>query len=259
MIRRGLIVGASHAAALRLAWRQRAADWPGMDLTFAALQGDVADLQVAGGCLVPRDDAARSRLVHISGAERFDLSGFDFVALCGGTASGFHAIKLYNAARCAALPSAVLPMGPNLSLISTACFLTALTGLIRSTSAMPLLRSIAAVSPARLFAIPHPGLSHVVLKGSAQYDGFVRMHRRGDAAALSQLLHRASLLAYDGLASLVPPPDAVRQDHFFTHARFRRGATRLGADDKVAQPADDVLHGNAGYGHHILSALAARL
>lgn len=259
MTTRGLIIGASHAAALRLAWRDHAPLWPGLELTFAALQGDMADLQVTGTHLVPRSEDARTRLATFSGQDSFDLTQFDFVALCGGTASGFHAIQLYNAARCAALPSSRLHLGQTVSLISTRCFVTALTGQIRNASAMPLMRAIAAACPARLFAIPHPALSHAVLRGGRQHAGFVRMHKNGDSAALAALMLQASLLAYDGLATLVPPPPQVRKDHFFTHTRFRRGATRLGSDDSLPQPPEDMLHGNAEYGRHILAELAARL
>lgn len=259
MTLRALIIGTSHAAALRLAWRDHAADWPALTLTFAALQGDVADLRLTGPQLVARDDDARARLLQVSGQDQFDVTRFDVIALCGGTASGFHALRLYNLARCAALPSAARPLDQGLALLSTDCFVTGVTGLIRSASALPLLRALAAVTPARLFAIPHPGLSADALRGSKQHVGFARMARNGDAPALSDLLQQATRRAYDGIATPIPAPDAVRVDGFFTHRRFRRGATRLGADDDVAQPGDDLLHGNADYGRHILTALAAHI
>lgn len=258
MTLRALIIGTSHTAALRLAWRDHRTDWPALALTFAALQGDVADLQVTGPHLVARNNDARARLLQVSGQDQFDLTRFDAIALCGGTASGFHALKLYNLARCAALPSAIRPLDHGVSLLSTPCFVAALTGLIQSAGALPLLRALAAATPARLFAIPHPGLSADVLRGSKNHAGFARMARNGDAPALSNLFQRATRHAYDGIATPVTAPDAVRVDGFFTHRRFRRGATRLGADDDVAQPDDDLLHGNADYGRHILTALAAQ-
>ena len=262
MTRHGLIIGTSHSAALRLAWNDGPAhwpaQWPAMTLDFAALHGVVADFQVTGHSLTARNPAARQKLQDFTGQSAFDLDAYDFVALCGGTTSTFHAVNLYNTTRWIGLPSARTSLGPGLSLLSARCFETALTGVIRAAPALPLLQAIkASGTKASLFAIPHPALSHDVLNQTQQHQGFIRLHRNGDAAALTQMLNRASLQAYAGLATYVPPPAVVREDDFFTDARFRRGATRLGNQDNLPQPADDFMHGNADYGRHILSALAA--
>lgn len=260
MTKRGLIIGTSHSAALRLAWKEWSADWPSMTLDFAALHGSVADLSVTGQSLTGRHEANRQTLLRFSGQAAFDLAAYDFIALCGGTTSSFHAVRLYLAARWPGLPSTVQPLKPGVSLLSARCFQTALIGQIRSAAAFPLLTAIKASGiAARLYAIPLPALSHAALTQSKQHQGFVRLHRSGDDAAMAAVLHAASDTAYDGLATYVPPPQAVRKDDFFTRARFRRGATRLGTDDTTPQPKDDFLHGNADYGRHILTGLAALL
>lgn len=252
MTARCLIIGTSHSAALRLAWRAAPDHWPGMSLTFAALQGEMTDFQVIGPSLTAKDPA---RLAHFSGQPAFDLTRFDVIALCGGTPSTFHAIRLYAQARWPGLPSAeAAPLGaPNL--LSARCFERALTGLIRAAPGFALLTRIAAATQSRRFAIPHPALSANVLTQSQQHQGFVHLHRNGDAPALAHMLNRAAAQACADLAQYVPPPPQVRQHGFFTHPDFCRGATRLGPDDSIAQPPADLLHGNAAYGHHVLTAL----
>ena len=259
--RRGLIVGTSHCAALRLASKAWPADWPGMAIDFAALQGDLAEFQVAGQTLTVRTDAARDKLRELSGQSEFDLTAYDFVAVCGGTPSTFHAARLYAVARWPGLPSVVAaPLTrPGVTLVSQRCFELALTGIIRSAPAFTLLDQIRGATAARRFVIPHPALSRLVLTQTRQHQGFVQIHRCGDAQALTDMLDQAAEAACGDLATCLRPPPEVRKDHFFTHPQFHRGATRLGAQDNLPQPPEDYLHGNAAYGRHILSALHAAL
>jgi hypothetical protein len=254
MTTRGLIIGTSHTAALRQGWR--AAPLPGLELTFAALQGEMADFQVIGTTLTATDPA---KLARFSGQPGFDLTPYDVIALCGGTPSTFHAARLYGQTRWPALPSArAAPLSaPNL--ISAQCFERALSGLIGTAPGFALMSLIRAASPARLFAIPHPALSAQVLTQTRQHQIFAQIHRNGDAPALARMMDRAARRACGDLAHYVPPPPQVRQDGFFTHPAFRRGATRLGTDDSLPQPPEDHLHGNAAYGHHVLSGLHACL
>lgn len=262
MTKPGLIIGASHAAALRLAWITWRTDWPKMDLDFAALQGGVGDLQVQDGQLVAQDAATEGRLLATSGQTHFVLADYGFVAVCGGVSGGFSGVRLYNQARCCGLPSvsrgtAMLPA--TVSLLSTACFTAALTGLIREGAARPLLTALRQTVDVPLFAIAEPLLSVTALTDKTRYHGFRTLQRNGDAQALAAILEAASRSAYAALAHYIAPPAAVRQDGYFTKPDLRRGATRLGAADDVPQPDNDYLHGNATYGRHILTALHAAL
>jgi len=254
MTARGLIIGTSHTAALRLAWR--AAPQPGLDLTFAALQGEMTDFQVSGATLTAADPA---KLHRFSGQPAFDLTDYDVIALCGGTPSTFHATRLYAQARWLGLPSAHAAPLKSPNLLSAHCFELALSGLIRTAPGFALLGAIRPATQSRLFAIPHPALSAAVLTQTRQHPGFVQIHRNGDAPALARMLDLAATRACGDLAHYVPPPPQVRQHGFFTHPDFRRGATRLGGDDTTPQPPDDHLHGNAAYGQHVLAALYACL
>lgn len=249
-----LIIGTSHTAALRLAWR--AAPQPGLTLTFAALQGDMADFLVAGHSLTATDPA---KLARFSGQPSFDLTAYDAIALCGGTPSTFHGQRLYALARWPALPSALAAPLDAPNLISAQCFELALSGLIRTAPAFALMDLIRMASPTPLFAIPHPALSALVLTQSKRHPAFVQIHRNGDGPALAAMLDRAAHRACGDLARYVAPPTPVRQHGFFTHPEYRRGATRIGPDDSVPQPPDDPLHGNAAYGQHVLTALLAAL
>ena len=257
MTRTGLIIGASHAAALRLAYGKWRGDWLGMTLEFAALQGSVDDLMVQDGTLVARDDAARAKLQVSSGKTSFALADYGFVAVCGGVSGSFSGIRLYNQARCHALPSVAAGQMPTgeVSLLSNACFAAALRGIIRSRAAFDLLTCIGQTVDQPLYAISEPMLSYAGLADKTRFHGFRTLRRNGDAQAMAILLEAASSSAYAGLAHYIPPPDAVRKDGYFTDPALRRGATRLGAADQVPQPADDYLHGNADYGRHILTAL----
>lgn len=251
-----LIIGASHTAALRLAWRASPGHWPRMDLTFAALQGEMTEFQVTHTTLTTKVPA---KLHRLTGQSHFDLTAFDVIALCGGTPSTFHALQLYTQARCLSLPSALAAPLDAPNLLSSQCFERALTGIIRDAPGHALLTQIRPVTPARLFAIPHPALSAQILDQNRNHQGFAIIHRNGDGPALTQMLDHAAHRACGDLAQYIPAPPQVRQHRFFTHPDFRRGATRLGPDDALPQPPTDYLHGNAAYGHHVLSALHDRL
>jgi hypothetical protein len=259
---RGLIIGTSHTAALRLAWKAGQQDLPEIDLDFAALQGSVDDLTVQDGHLMAKSDDARDRLHATSGRTHFALNDYAFIAVCGGVSGAFSAIRLYQQARWCDLPSVAsggTHLKPTESLISAACFATALTTMIRAGAAWPLLNALHQTANLPVFAIAEPLLSFVALTDKTRFHGFRILHRNGDAHALAAMLETACHSACAGVAHYIPPPNAVRKGGFFTRPDLRRGATRLGAGDDVPQPHHDFLHGNAAYGRHILKALLAAL
>ena len=258
MIQRGLIIGTSHCAALRLAWAASRSERSKMSLDFAAMHGDVSSLVVRGITLTGRSAEACASLECLSGAFEFDLTSYDFIAVCGGTTSTYHAIEVYRVARWFGLPSIdarSINSFEKWSLVSKRCAETAISALIRASSGRGLLAAIVDVTSALCIAIPHPALSHDALKAGQSYATFQAVHKSGDGAALAQILDRASAAAFRGIATEMVPPLILRQDHFFTHSDFRRGAKRLGRNDNMPQPDSDYLHGNADYGQIILSAL----
>jgi hypothetical protein len=262
MTRRGLIIGTSHSAALRLAWAKWADDWPAMRLDFAALHGHVSDFVVQDGCLTAASPEARATLSRISGANAFPLQDYDFVALCSGSPSCYHAIKLYNTARWPGLPSQRRPPkrgNQAMALVSSACFAAALTAAMRQAQALTLLAEIAATCPAQRFIIPEPPLSFDALAEKRRFKGFADLHQNGDAATLGQMQGDCAERACAGLGARIQLPPPVLAHAFFAHPDMRRGAKRLGTQDTLDQPTDDYLHGNDIFGRHMLTALHATL
>ncbi len=262
MTRRGLIIGDSHAAALRQAATQFAADWPDLTLDFAAMHGEMANFCINDGILTARRKEDRARLARISGRGEFPLSGYGFVVVCGGAPSNFQAVRLYLMARWPSLPSvsrAKLHRQQDWTLLSEACFEATLTQMMQRSGAFGLLHQLAKAGVAQLFLIPMPLLSVSGLAAGTRYQGFVMLDQLGDAQAMSGMLDRAFLRACSTTATPIPWPDAVRLNGFFARPEFRRGATRLGPGDAVPQPDDDFLHANADYGRHILAALFGQL
>lgn len=261
MTSRGLIIGNSHAAALRLAATAFAADWPGLALDFAAMHGEVSAFAVQDGNLTARTAADRARLARISGRDSFRLADYDFIALCGDTPSAFHATQLWLKARSPALPSTravALHRGPDWMLLSTACFRAALAGLMQTARAYPLLDALAPAGR-RLFLIPTPLLSALAIDHSPRFAAFSQLHHQGDGPALAAETEAALLAACQGRATALPWPPETRQHGFFTHSAFRTGARRLGTSDILPQPQDDFLHANADYGRVVLAALFRHL
>lgn len=261
-MRLGLIIGDSHAAALRLAARGFADDLPGVTFDFAAMHGEMTNFTIRKGALTARLKKDRDRLALLSGRESFDLGDYDFVAVCGGAPSNFHALRLYQKARFAALPSVAgsdLPRNPDWMLVSEACFATALAGLMRRTSAFALLAELEKAGVKRRFLIPMPLLSIAALGAGQRFQAFAELDAAGDALAMAALMDRAFAESCDTLATPVPWPQEVRHNHFFTRPEYRRGATRLAAKEDQPQPEDDFLHANADYGRAVLKALAGQL
>lgn len=262
MTKRGLIIGDSHAAALRQAATLYAEDWPGLTLDFAAMHGDMANFCIKDGALTARRKEDRARLARISGRDEFPLAGYDFVAVCGGAPSNFHAVWLYLKARWPGLPSvarAKLHRQQDWTLLSEACFEATLAQLMQRSGAFGLLHQLAEAGLTRRFLIPMPLLSHSGLSAGTRYQGFLMLNQLGDTLAMAGMLDRAFLRACSTTATPIPWPQSVRLNGFFARPEFRRGATRLGPGDAVPQPDDDFLHANAGYGRHILAALVQQL
>ncbi len=261
MTRRGLIIGNSHAAALRLAATAFAADWAGLTLDFAAMHGEVTGFAVRDGHLTGQMIEDRARLQQISGRDSFRLADYDFLAICGNTPSGFQPVQLWRQARCTALPStqaAALHSGTDWALLSTPCFLAALTGLMQAARAFLLLADLAPLG-LPTFLIPTPLLSATAIDRAPRFAAFSDLHHQGDGAALAALAEQALLAATGPRITAIHWPAEARQHGFFTHERFRHGARRLGTHDSLPQPSDDVLHANADYGRLVLTALYQRL
>ena len=254
MTRRGLVFGNSHSAALRLAWRNGQAGWPGLTLEFAAASGDsMASFVVQDGVLTATEQAAQDSLLALNGRNTFDLGSYDFFLISSGTPSMFHAVHLYRAAGIAAFAGRV--DAPRV-LMSRAAFQAALVGVMQGMMGHQLAAKLAVMGKP-CFVTGHPRLSVVAKSDAKTYAGFLSVGKNGDAALLAGLFEAAAEDAFAGLATYLAQPPHTIEDHLFTADIWRRGAIRLTPGDNVAQPGQDCLHANAAYGALLIDALNA--
>jgi hypothetical protein len=253
-----LVIGNSHVAALRAAVGPDAppqgAPRGGLTLDFAAMSGDhLGALAVRNGTLRATTDAARHSLQSLGGKVRFAVADYAAVVLVGGLLAPHAVIELHAAARWSGLPSLGAGLPDGVALISEAAALAALCGAARDRPLFPLLAALQAVVPGRVVVLQQPRLSEAACLPAAGMPRVAAAARAGDGAALSDLYDLAVTAAYGGLARVVLQPAVTRGAPFFTAPDYTRGAVRLAGG--AAQPARDVLHGNAACGAAMLDAL----
>ena len=107
--------------------------------------------------------------------------------------------------------------------------------------------------------VQEPRLSQDAIGAGRKYQGFARIAKGRDAARLSALYDRAHEVACGTGAQAIVQPAQTRAGEYFTDARFRRGAVRLGLRADVPQSADDMMHANAAYGGLVLDQIARAL
>jgi hypothetical protein len=256
--RRLLIIGNSHVAALRSAVTPgQGAIWRGWTVDFAAVPtAQLPGLTVTKGLLRTTNDATRTALRTLCGKVRFALDDYAAIAVTGGLLAPHALIDLHAAARWSGLPSAAGSALPEtLALISEGAALAAATGAAQDRPLFPLLQALAAAAPGRVAVLQQPRLAEAACSPAAAMPRVAAAIRAGDGAALSDLYDQASLAAYAALAQVILQPPVTRGCPFLTAPDYTRGALRLAAG--AAQPAGDVLHGNAAYGTAVLTALDA--
>lgn len=253
-----LVLGNSHVAALRVAWRQERSRWPRLEVQFAAAHGQgQADLSITNHILAPTSQKVRENMMRVNGRADYDLRDYDAFAISGGTPSIFHAISLYNQARFFGLPS-LTGFDPRKSrewsVLSRANFQSALVGLMQNGSAMDIARTLVSTGKPCVI-LQQLRVSLDCLSQPRKYAGFLRVKNNGDTGVLSQMLDVSSTAAYADLGNVLHQPHITRIHDIFTAPEYRRGATRLTANDSALQPADDFIHGNGKYGTALFDAL----
>lgn len=253
-----LVLGNSHVAALRVAWKHERSRWPRLEIQFAAAHGQgQADLTIKNHMLAPKSQKVRENMMRVNGRAEYDLRDYDAFAISGGTPSAFHAIALYNQARFFGLPS-LADFEPSKSwewsVLSRAAFQSALVGLMQNGSAMAIARTLVSTGKPCVI-IQQLRVSLDCLSQPRKYAGFLRVKNNHDTGTLSRMLDESSTAAYAGLGNVLHQPHATRVHDIFTASEFRRGATRLTANDNALQPDDDFIHGNGKYGEAIVDAV----
>ncbi len=260
---RVLVIGNSHAAALRAAIAAGPADapltWGRLHITFAAAPDDAAGgLHLQENRLVVPDEAMARQFRRISGRDAFALQDHDVVVFCGGLVIPRDLIRLHFQARWFPLPSAQ-DLPPGKDLISAQVALAVVAGKARKALLWPLLVALHDRGGMPLIALQTIRFSQDGIGTGQRMRGATRVARSADAAALSDFYDRATEATLSPLARVLLQPPETRARHFFTQPAFRRGATRLAPATDVPQPDTDFLHGNAAYGALMLDAIATAL
>ena len=267
MTLRGLILGNSHVAALKVAHARTPGRWPGLALDFAGGHGDsLASLTEAEGVLAPRAEAARRDMARLNGRLDYPVRDYDFFAVAGCGLSIFAAVALYRRARFPGLPSlqegAETGEAPAWQLASRAAWAATLGDHLEATLGAGLATRLAAAAvragtgaPVLLAVQPRP--SFECRSEPARFAGFLRAFRSGDADALSDLFEEVAAARLGRVARVLAQPEATVQRGLFTWPSYSAGSVRLTRRKEFAHPENDFLHANPDYGALVLDQIAA--
>jgi hypothetical protein len=243
------VIGDSHAACLRTAWRALESDYPDMQLDFAAATGDLLwHVAVEGSCLVPTDAVLANTLQGICQISRIETAGYDAICLVGlGFSLANVDVSLYADYRTIAQSQTEAKY-----LVSDACFAAAFVGTLRQSLAMYLAEMVGSITSAPIFLVPQPMPSETILAGPR----WRTMHETGDHLTLSRQFHAACIDLSGEKHTFIPQPT----DTFATPATTRReysiGSRRFG---DALHDEDEFLHMNEAYGAVALRSVLAAI
>lgn len=239
MTRRGLVLGNSHTACLREAWR--VAEETSFTLDFLAAHKELlSGLEFANGRAEAGTEELRETLEGLGMRTGFGLDEYDFYVVTACQVSMFRAIA-------ATRQMAVWPNhdGPQ-TLVSNPAFVAALTDDLRSTTARQIVDGLSDAG-ASILILPQPRPNESVLHPETRFPGFRNAVRSGHAAWVSDQFEAACEAAMDGKAAVLHQPAETVAEHVCTADRYQSGSIRL-ASGHHQHDADDILHANADYG-----------
>lgn len=241
------IIGNSHVAALKFAWEQVKADYPGRNITFFAVGASAAtraDWEFAEGQVRLRSERGRAGFAASSGGRRGVTADFDAHVVCG-----FHSIKpaAQIHARCRTESQR---RDKGRALISEECFVAALRDGLMDRTGMAVTRLIEDNLGRPVTVIPRPFVSEAALEKRGYWS---RVAATGDSVSLARLFRSAitSLLA-SGSRFVEQPAETV-SDGIFTKVEFTIGSPKLKAGREREE--DDLYHMNSRYGALVLRDL----
>ncbi len=262
-MRRLLVLGSSHTAAVKLGWEQLAqckSDW---DIVFHALPGKTfRKLQIDEsrrfGALTP-SGFAPEMLADIRAAlgnDHIDLTTADAVVSIGWY---LHEIEVVRLATAYSIDGVHPAEGqPRLSRGAWSAALDAL-----ALHTLPQDPWLGWKAPA-LFLLPKPRPAESCLSDRSEaYEPWRRLAAivPYGAVLLEEYLGRARSVLADAGVHLIPLPSSVLAPSGLTFSRFARQAPKLATDDYY--PETDHHHMNADYGEivvrHMLDAIATTL
>lgn len=262
MTTRVCILGNSHIAALREAWREDSTRWPTVDATFVGAHKDLLlDTEFKDGHLLPTTKDAAEELKRLGGITALRLADYDAFVITGGLVSVATAATVYRDLHWPDLPSMAelddLAAGPVLMTSRVAAVAT-LEEVLAGRLGPRLAGHLRGMTQAPIYLTSQPRISAEIRTTRAPKTHAHRLAlRRGDAAELSRMFEQAATraLAKHKATFLRQPPQTIAA-HILTAKRYMQNAPRLTANGGIPQPLDDIRHANAAYGALVLDQIA---
>ena len=244
---RGLVLGNSHAACLREAWRQ--AQPAGFDLVFLAAHKEKMDgLAFADGHASAETSDLIETLNKLGMPTRIRLEDYDFFVVTACQVAMFRAVE--TSRRLAVWPEAP---GPR-TLVSGPLFEAALADALRVTTAYRLIAGVA-VAGCPVLVLPQPNPHKKVLTPDSKFAAFRRLDGTGRSEWLAGMFRSACETAFAGLATVLHQPQETIAAEICTGENYCEGSIMLAAK-RFEHKAEDVVHANARYGALQLNQIA---
>lgn len=251
------ILGNSHIAALRLAWRTLASRHPDVQITFfggvtPVLSAMTLDARHHFGLhdpgLVSEGDRAKTQ--QLFGALSVDLTGIDSLALCGLPWGIEEMLALTDAFDIDGLIETGAPR--HLSI-------RAFEGIARDVALRGLPESVWQHWPGRKILMPRPMPPERVQDGdSAWSEQWRRVTPRGMAVVMQRYRDLHAAVAEGRGYDLCHQPGTTLTTAGLTEDRFNEAPPKFG-NLQAQRRADDRVHMNAEFGARWLDSLIARL
>ena len=240
MTMRGLVLGNSHTACLREAWRVTGSE-EAFTLGFLAAHKELmSGLQFADGRADAGTPELRKTLARLGMATGFELTDYDFFVVTACQVSMFRAAG-------AARQMTVWPhQGGSQTLVSNPAFVSALADDLRTTTAWQIIEGLLETdAPILLLPQPHPHES--VLNADTRFPGFRNAVHGGRADWLAGRFRAACDVAVAGKARVLHQPLKTVSNHICTADSYQAGSIRLSSGHHEHE-ASDILHANVQYG-----------
>lgn len=255
---RGLVLGNSHAAALRMAYASQTSRKSHYSLDFIVSgQSGLQDVSIEGRILSPTSDKTRADFIRFSGCESVKLDDFDFFLVVGLGFNVFVLEPLYREYICFGLKSWDQDHRSR-QLVSQSLFKKMISNLLCETLSFKISKLIENSVKQPIIQLAQPRPSEILLN-QKRFPSLRRALSQNDGEELSNLYEEAAADAC--LQHYLPQPPETRVKGLMTGMEFSKCAPRLSDNPKtlIIQPESDFLHANAFYGDCALNCLDAQI
>lgn len=247
-MKRICVIGDSHVAALKFAWWEIAQEFPDIKITwFTSHRRRFVDLVVRGDRLVPEGDELREVMRRSCKFEPEIAADYDRYVVCGLDYSMY--VTMHKLAGFRSEDQAPDNRAP----LSSACYLQAMTGILRDTVSLEVARKVRAITAQPMTIVPSPRISD-----ANPLKLYPRFRETGDAERIAGYFFAASdILGREVGAEMARQPAETLRDPLLTLAVYTQDAPREFGDTERPEGWIDYQHMNAEYGALMLRALFA--